>query len=252
VSVKIAVTGKGGTGKTAFVALLMRAIMPRLKPDEILLAVDADADTNLPAALGVKVTRTVGDMRERMMRERDKIPLDTSKEAALESWVFETIYEGDKFDLLVMGRPEGAGCYCYANNMLAAIMERIVDNYAVTVIDTAAGMEHISRQTISEVDALVVVTDNSRRGLETAERIRDIAKEVGMKFNRMYVVANKVTEETREKVKKNADELGLKLVGMVPYDPELAKIDMDGRPIVELPPDSIAVKAVAEIAEALL
>jgi len=144
VATRIAVTGKGGTGKTAFAALLIRAALPRLKPrKELLLAVDADPDTNLPAALGVQVRRTVGDMRERMMKERDSLPPDTSKERALESWVFETLHEGDGYDLLVMGRPEGPGCYCYANNMLASIVQRLVGNYAVTVIDTAAGLEHI-------------------------------------------------------------------------------------------------------------
>ncbi len=251
-SVKIAVTGKGGTGKTAFAALFMRAAIPGLKPNEVMLAVDADADANLAAALGVEVEKTIGDMREKMMRERDSIPLDTSKEAAFESWVFETLYEGNGFDLLVMGRPEGTGCYCYANNMLVAIMERIVDNYPVTVIDTAAGMEHISRQTISEVDILLVVTDNSRRGLGTAERIRDIANEIGMKFDRMYVVANKVTDETRDRVEKNASELGLDVIGTVPYDPQLAEIDLQGRPLIELPANSTAVMAVAEIAEVIL
>jgi CO dehydrogenase maturation factor len=249
---KIAITGKGGTGKTAFAALFMRAAIPGLKPNEVILAVDADADANLAAALGVEVEKTIGDMREKMMRERDSIPLDTSKEAAFESWVFETLYEGDGFDLLVMGRPEGTGCYCYANNMLTAIMERIVDNYPITVIDMAAGMEHISRQTISEVDILLVVTDNSRRGLGTAERIRDIAKEIGMKYDRMYVVANKVTDETRDRVVKNASELGLEVIGTVPYDPQLAEIDLEGKPLIELPANSTAVKAVAEIVEALL
>jgi len=135
-------------------------------------------------------------MREFMLQERDKLPPDTSKERLLESKVYEVLIEMPHYDLLVMGRPEGSGCYCFANNLLRGIMDRILKNYDLTIIDTAAGLEHLSRRIIRDVDELLVVTDGSRRGLQTAERIRELAKSLDLKIKNMHVIANKVTPKT--------------------------------------------------------
>ncbi|KAF5410239.1 MAG: CO dehydrogenase maturation factor [Candidatus Methanocomedens sp.] len=234
----IAITGKGGTGKTVMTAMFIRSLVNR---DKTILAIDADPDTNLPEALGDEVEETVGDQREFLMEERDNLPPDTDKERLLESKIYSVLAERHGYDLLVMGRPEGAGCYCFANNMLRGIMDRIVKNYDLTIIDTAAGLEHLSRGIIRDVDELVVVTDGSRRGLMTAERIRDLVKELNLKIRKMHVILNKVTPQNRERLNEYAQELGLEVAGMVPFDEEIARFDLDGRPLIELPDTSPAV-----------
>jgi len=242
----IAITGKGGTGKTAVAGMLIKQISKRNKT---LLAIDADPDSNLPDVLGVKVDKTIGDMREFMLQERDKMPPDTNKERLLESKVYEVLTEMPHFDLLVMGRPEGSGCYCFANNLLRGIMDRILKNYELTIIDTAAGLEHLSRRIIRDVDELLVVTDGSRRGLQTAERIRELAKSLNLNIKQMHVIANKVTQQNRAQIEEYAGELKMDLAGVVPFDEVLAKFDLEGRPLTELPENSRAMIATEEIAK---
>lgn len=244
----IAITGKGGTGKTAVAAMLIKHFSSAKKS---LLAIDADPDSNLPDVLGVKVDKTIGDMREFMLQERDRIPPDTNKESLLESKVYEVLTEMPRYDLLVMGRPEGSGCYCFANNLLRGIMDRILKNYDLTIIDTAAGLEHLSRRIIRDVDELLVVTDGSRRGLQTAERIRELAKTLSLNVRKMHVIANKVTPENRARIEDYARELKMDLVGIVPFDDILARFDLDGKPLAELPESSMALQGVGEIAKKL-
>jgi len=240
----IAITGKGGTGKTAIAGMLIRNLSTGKKA---ILAIDADPDSNLPDVLGAEVEKTIGDMREFMLTERDKLPPDINKESFLESKIYEILTERQGYDLLVMGRPEGAGCYCFANNLLRGIMDRILKNYDLTIIDTAAGLEHLSRRIIRDVDELLIVTDGSRRGLQTAERIRDLAKGLNLNIRKMHVIANKITPENRARIEEYAKELKMDLIGIVPFDNTLAKFDLEGRPLSELPEDSTAVKAVQEI-----
>jgi CO dehydrogenase maturation factor len=241
----IAITGKGGTGKTAVAGMLIKHLSSGKKT---LLAIDADPDSNLPDVLGVKVDKTVGDMREFMLQERDKMPPDTSKERVLESKVYEVLTEMPRYDLLVMGRPEGAGCYCFANNLLRGIMDGILKNYDLTIIDTAAGLEHLSRRIIRDIDELLVVTDGSRRGIQTAERIRDLAVSLNLNIKKMHVIANKVTPENRALIEEYAKELKMDIVGVVPFDEMLARFDLEGMPLAELPEDSEALREVGEIA----
>ncbi len=242
----IAITGKGGTGKTAVAAMLIKHLSSSTKT---LLAIDADPDSNLPDVLGVKVDKTIGDMREFMLQERDKMAPDTNKERLLESKVYEVLTEMPEYDLLVMGRPEGSGCYCFANNLLRGIMDRILKNYDLTIIDTAAGLEHLSRRIIRDVDELLVVTDGSRRGLQTAERIRELAKSLNLNIRKMHVIANKVTPENRAQIEEYARELKMDLVGVVPFDETLARFDLEGRPLSELPDGSAALRGVGEIVD---
>ncbi len=241
----IAITGKGGTGKTAVAGMLIKHLSAGNKT---ILAIDADPDSNLPDVLGIKVDKTIGDMREFMLAERDNMPPDTNKETLLESKVYEVLTEMPRYDLLVMGRPEGSGCYCFANNLLRGIMDRILKNYDLTIIDTAAGLEHLSRRIIRDMDELLVVTDGSRRGLQTAERIRDLAKSLNLNIKKMHVIANKVTPENRARIEEYASELKMDLVGIVPFDEVLAKFDLEGKPLAELPEDSAAFKGIGEIA----
>jgi len=242
----IAITGKGGTGKTAVAALLIKYLT---EGKNTVLAIDADSDTNLPAALGDTVENTVGGMRESLLEERDKLSPDTNKKSLLEGKIYSVLVEKPRYDLLVMGRPEGPGCYCYANDLLRGIMDQIANNYEIVIIDTAAGLEHLSRRIIRDVTDLLVVTDGSRRGLETAERIRDLIAELDLNIENLYVVLNKVTDTNRERLHEYASELNLKLVGMIPFDDNIAHFDLEGIPLAGLPEESLSVIEVAKIAK---
>lgn len=242
----IAITGKGGTGKTAVSGMLIKHLT---KNEKTILAIDADPDSNLPDVLGVNTGKTIGDMREFLFQERDNLPPDTNKESLLESRIYEVLVEMPKYDLLVMGRPEGSGCYCYVNNLLRGIMDRIIKNYDIVLIDTAAGLEHLSRKLIRDVDELLVVTDGSKRGLQTGERIKDLALSLDLNVRKMHIIANKVTEKSREAIKQYANDMGMDIAGMVPFDEELAQFDLEGRPLVELPEDSAAFKEMGVITE---
>jgi len=242
----IAVTGKGGTGKTAVTAMLIRYLIKSGKKYRI-LAIDADPDANLADALGVEVNKTIGDMREFMQQARYTTPPDTDKQRLIESKLFEILVEEEGFDLLVMGKPEGSGCYCFVNNLLRGVMDKTVTDYDLTIIDTPAGLEHLSRKTIPDLDTLVVVTDESRRGLTTAERIRELAGTLDLKYKELYVIVNKVTPERIAKVLDNAKDVGLKVIGTVPYDANLAKFDLVGDPLTGLPDDTPAVVEMKQI-----
>lgn len=244
----IAVTGKGGTGKTAITTLLIRHLT---KGNKVVLAVDADPDTNLPETLGCKVHRTIGDVKEFMHEERENLPPDVNKQSILESKIYEIIEELPGYDLLVMGRPEGAGCYCYVNNLLRGIMNKLVGNYDVLIIDAEAGLEHFSRKIFRQINDLLVVTDGSRRGLGTAERIRELVEELETDVDHIYVIANKVTDSTRETISSTAAELGLELIGMVPLDEMIVQRDLAGQSLMELPEDSPAVKEIENISRKL-
>ncbi|KGK98584.1 ATP-binding protein [Methanococcoides methylutens] len=244
----IAITGKGGTGKTAITSLLIRHLT---RTDKLVLAIDADPDTNLPETLGCETIKTVGDMKQFMQDERDNFPPDINKESIFESKIYEILEEMPKYDLIVMGRPEGSGCYCYVNNLLRGIMDKVVKNYDVVILDTEAGLEHFSRKIIRDVDDLIVVTDGSRRGLRTAERIRELTEELETNIKNIYVVANKVTDVNKEEIKKTAKDLDLELIGTVPMDSMIAERDLKGLPLFDLPDESVAVQEVGRIAEKL-
>ncbi|MHC1584840.1 MAG: ATP-binding protein [Candidatus Syntropharchaeia archaeon] len=245
----IAVTGKGGTGKTSVAALLIRYLTKKGKKN--ILAIDADPDTNLPEALGKTIKKTVGDIREGMLKEKEDLPATTDKQLLLEYKIMGIMEEGKDFDILAMGRPEGPGCYCAVNHQLRLIIDTITKNYDITIIDAEAGLEHLSRRTIRDVDFMLMVTDATKKGLETAKRIRDIARDLEIKVKKMYVVANKITENEMEKMEKYAEELGLDIIGAIPFDKNIASYDLDGKSLLELPDDSPSVLAIEEIAKKL-
>ncbi|HID26732.1 MAG TPA: ATP-binding protein [Methanosarcinales archaeon] len=244
----IAITGKGGTGKTTVSTLLIKYLENK---DGSLLAIDADPDANLPNALGVTVEKTVGEMREDLLEQRDKIPPSVDKELLFESKIYEVLLEKKNYDLLVMGRSEGSGCYCYVNNLLRGIMDRITKNYNFAIVDTAAGLEHFSRKIIHDVDILFVVTDESRKGLQTAERIRDLVNELDLNLKKIYIIANKVNEYSLKIIKKYTEEMDMELVGAIPYDTKLVEFDLVGEPLINLPDDSLAVMEVENIAKTI-
>lgn len=247
----VTVTGKGGTGKTMLTALLTTYLIRKTHGNISMLVVDADPNQNLDKVLGVKVDKTIGDLREELMEIKDKLPSSITKEKYFEYMIRNIIYEGEYFDLLVMGRPEGPGCYCYVNHLLRAILDKISEEYDVVIMDAEAGLEHLSRRTTRDVDALVIITDPTARGIVTAERIRDLIKELEIKVHEIYAVGNRVTPETAEKVEKELRRRGFKVLGLIPEDPYIQKLDLEGKPFINLPEDSLAYQAVGRIADKL-
>ncbi|HMK54757.1 MAG TPA: AAA family ATPase [Methanobacteriaceae archaeon] len=247
----IAVSGKGGVGKTLVTSLLIKELSQTGKD---ILAIDADPDSNLPEALGVDVDRTVGDVREELKRDtaQGRIPTGMNKWDILDYKIMESVSETSKFDLLVMGRPEGSGCYCAVNNILRKIIENLSANYDIIVIDTEAGLEHLSRRTTQNVDVMLVVTDNSKRGMLTAHRIGELADELEISFKDLYLILNRVKPEMESEVIKRAQETGLEIVGVIHEDDEVALFDLEGKPLVELSDDSNTVKAVSRILTSIL
>ena len=245
----ISVSGKGGTGKTTLAALLLKWLMVNTK--EVVLIVDADPATNLPDVLGVELLKTVGHVSKEMKDqiERGTLPLTTPKSELLEAWVFQTLVEEDRFDLLAMGRSEGEGCYCYVNNVLTRILDTLTKNYAVTILDMEAGLEHLSRRTDRDVDVMLIVTDPSRMGFQTAKRVKEIIDEVHIGVKHIFLVGNRFDDEVLNVLKETAKEIDIELAGNLPSDKNVMSYNISGKPLLDLPDDSPAYKAVEEIAE---
>lgn len=233
-----AVSGKGGTGKTVFSALLIRELAKKGS----VLAVDADADSNLPEVLGAEVYGTVGHIREDLLKKKSELPPQVGKDVWLEGKTHEILSENRGFDLLVMGRPEGPECYCMVNNLLRRIMDMLSENYAYIVIDSEAGLEHISRRTTISVQDMVIIADGSQQSFNTAVRIRELAQELKARFDHMYIVLNRMKNSDPER----AEKTGLTYLGSIPYDPEIDKACYEGVP---LPEHSAAAESVQHLLE---
>jgi CO dehydrogenase maturation factor len=241
----IAVTGKGGTGKTLVSALLIHFIS---KKSSKVLAVDADPDSNLADALGVEVEKTLGEIRELFQTSRDEMGT-MNKEQWLEGKIYEVICECRGYDLLVMGRPEGEGCYCFANSLLRGVLKKLTRHYEYIVIDSEAGLEHFSRKTIDSADYVLIVTDMSKKGLATAKRIKELTKELKLNFKDIMLVANRIANEAAEqRIKKFADEEGIKLLEILPYDEKVVELDLKGIPIVNLDEKSEVYRRMSKVA----
>lgn len=245
----IAVSGKGGSGKTTVSALLIRILSE--KTGKPVLAVDADPNANLNEALGVPVKGVVGEIRERLLQEKDNLSPSQTKEDYLNYMIQSSLIEQERYDLLVMGRPEGPGCYCYVNNLLRKILDSIASSYPLVVMDSEAGLEHFSRRTTRDVDTLLITTDPTARGVATAKRITDLIKEINTKVGRIYVIANRVSESTRNRIFEEIRRTGLDCIGAIPEDPLVQEFDVNGKPIFDLPADAPAYKAMLEIARRL-
>jgi CO dehydrogenase maturation factor len=248
----IAIVGKGGTGKTTFAALAIKYLLEAgLTP---VLAIDADPSSNLNMALGMELEQTVGQIRE---DTRDQVTGGTfqsgiSKPDWFEYQVEQCVVEGVDLDLLAMGRPEGPGCYCAANHMLRAAIDRLGNSYRSVVIDNEAGMEHISRQTTRDVDWLFIVSDLSQRGLAAAEHIVRLVDSLGTRIGRAGLILNRVDGEVPPALRERAERLGVPLLGLLPQDPAITRQDAEGRPLVELDDTSAVYPAVKAILEECL
>ena len=239
----VALAGKGGTGKTTMAGLLIKFLLKQNKTP--ILAVDADCNANLNEVLGVKLGNTLGNAREDM--KKGDVPSGMTKDIFIEMKLEEAVVEADGFDLVVMGQPEGAGCYCAANTLLTNYLERLSGNYPFIVMDNEAGMEHISRLTTKDVDILLIVSDSSRRGLQAAVRIDELARCLNIGIGKSYLVINQAREKPPEPVMDKLKKANLELIGSVPADDLIYDYDFNGRPTIEMPEDSISVKAAFEI-----
>lgn len=248
----IAVAGKGGVGKTTFSSLVTLYLAGRgLKP---VLAVDADANSNLHSVLGLELKATVGGVREEMtVKARgQELPQGMSKQDILEMQVEQSLLETPDFDLISMGRPEGPGCYCAINNMLRVLIDSMSEHYMYVVIDNEAGMEHLSRRTTRAVDVMFIVSDPSQRGLQTAARIRALAGEMDINVGRYLLVLSRVRGPLEPELAEAVEKTGLELAGVVPDDPEVSRLDGAGLPMSGLTEDSAARKAVGKIMDDIM
>jgi CO dehydrogenase maturation factor len=235
----IALAGKGGTGKTTLAGLLIKYLIKNHKTP--VLAVDADSNSNLNEVLGVAVDGTLGNAREDM--KKGNVPSGMTKDVFMSMKLEQAVAESESFDLVVMGRPEGAGCYCAANSLLTGFLEKLVDNYPYIVMDNEAGMEHVSRLTTKNVDVLLLVTDPSRRGLQAALRIDELARELNIGVGKSFLVINQVKEPPSDGFLKLIVDAGVELAGTVPADATVYDFDYQGRPTIQMPETSPSVQA---------
>jgi len=244
----IAVSGKGGVGKTTTTALMVK-VLSEANPERNILVIDANPDSNLPEVLGIPVSRTVGmvtdDLRKAL--EKSEIPPTMTKEDILETRIFEILREAPNFDLLVMGRGEGEGCYCPVNAFLARIIDRLSNNYDLTIIDMEAGLEHLSRRTDRDVDIMIVVTDPSSMGLQTAKRVKEVAKEVHIEFKKFYLIGNRFKPEMESMLRDEAKKLGYEFVGIIPDDNNIFTYNLTGKTLLNLSINSPAIPAIKQI-----
>ena len=245
----IAIAGKGGTGKTTVAAFLIELLADKGS----VLAIDADPSSNLHMVLGLPLEETVGGVREEMLTavSTGSFGVGLSKQDWFDLRINEALVESDRVDLLAMGRPEGPGCYCAANNILRVCIDRLAESYDYVVIDNEAGMEHISRRTTRDVDILIAVSDPTIRGVAAVGRIADLVSELQTKVGRMGLVINRFNGKLSAPVEEAVRKLNVELLGVVPEDEGILECDATGKPLVSLPPESPARQAVEAIARKL-
>jgi CO dehydrogenase maturation factor len=251
-SYTIAFAGKGGTGKTSLAALTIKYLIEKRKKP--VLGVDADSNSCLNEALGVEVHKTVGKLREESLdtaRSGSERPGGMSLEQMFDYEIQQSIIEADGFDLLVMGRPEGPGCYCAANNIIRKYTDKLSESYAYVVLDNEAGMEHLSRLTTHKVDILLIVSDPTMKGILTAKRIVELVAELKLRADRCLLIINRVTVEDGSALKVKAGEYGVEVAGLIPNDDSISRFDLAGKPLKQLPEDSVSVKALFGILDTL-
>ncbi len=241
-SFTIAISGKGGTGKTTLAAMVLRYLLEKGKGP--VLSVDADSNSNLNEVLGVEVRATIGEAREEMKKE---VPTGMTKDIWFEYKIQEALSEHKGFDLIAMGRPEGPGCYCAANTLARKCLDLLTGNYRYIVIDNEAGMEHFSRLTTRDVDLLFIVSDSSRRSILTASRIRDLIHQLDLRIGREVLVINRLQEELSPEALEEIQKQKLELGGTIPVDERIYRYDLDGKPTFQLPPDATSVQAAQKI-----
>lgn len=243
----IVIAGKGGTGKTTISAALT-TMLSTVKTGSV-LAVDADPNSNLSEALGVESPNSISDIIDEVAKSPDAIPAGMGKDSFIEYRIHQDIVETEGFDLLVMGKPEGPGCYCYINNVLRNIMNKLILDYSYVIIDNEAGMEHFSRKTTRVCQKLIVVSDESKVGLKSAHRIFDLVKILGIEASKKYLIVNKTGDG--QDLQFLTGRWGIDGVFYVPYDKELLALSSKGVPLKNFWRDSMALSAVEKIGDVI-
>lgn len=240
----IALAGKGGTGKTTVACLIVRII----KENQLgsILAVDADPNSNLCEALGLELKETIGKILDDIAVHPEKVPVGIPKDSFIEYQVHTAIAEGDGFDVLTMGRPEGPGCYCYVNNVLRNVMARLIEDYDYVVIDNEAGLEHLSRRTTRNADALVVISDTTPVGLRAAKRISELARELDIKTKKDLLIINCCDRDIE---KEKITGLKLDYLGFVPLDSQIKDASLNGNSLMELKEDALSLNALRRLGD---
>jgi CO dehydrogenase maturation factor len=241
----IAITGKGGVGKTTVSALLVKQLVASGKTP--VLAIDADPNSCLDAALGVKVEKTVGGVREEARQKVQKGMSGITKQEFLQLKIAESLVESEGFDMIAMGRPEGAGCYCYANNVLKSVIAEIADQYPYVVLNNEAGLENLSRRIVARVNLLVIVSDASNSGLETVRRLHMLANEMGIKYDKLLVIINRLWNGLPDKAETIQGGTGAEAVIGLPDDAEVAGFAEQGRSFTGLPDENAVLQMVDKI-----
>lgn len=238
----IAMAGKGGVGKTTVSALVTRYFAKH--QNDPLLAIDADPNSNLGETLGLNIEKTVGDIREDFMKDPQAVPSGMDKMLYLEMLMNQVLIEQNTFDLLVMGRQEGQGCYCMVNNILNRFADELEKNYKYMLVDNEAGMEHLSRRTSGKVDILMLVTDYALRGLRAVGRINEMLDDLKLDVKHKGLIVNRAPETLSKAFLDEVESIGVPILCTIPDDPNLLEFDMERRSVLELEDDSPAVYAV--------
>jgi len=241
----IAVSGKGGTGKTTISALIISWLAEHRSKS--ILAVDADSNVNLNEMLGVRLKETVGSVREEMKNLANEIPGGMSKPEFLEYKIFSSLVESPDFDLMAMGRPEGPGCYCYANTLLRDILDSLSNRYDFIVIDNEAGMEHLSRRTARRIDYLLMVSDPTVRGIQTAGKISRLVDELEARIKKKSLLLNRCSGYLSQTLLDAVSSESLELFGCLPEDEKLLKNNQEGKPIWDILRSSAAYAALSRL-----
>lgn len=257
----IAVAGKGGVGKTTIAAMLIKYLM-KTQPGAI-LAIDADPSSNLNMVLGLDLEWTVGEIREDMLAQvKESLTAGGAAMGALRGGMNKHDYldyhvrtalsEGERFDLIAMGRSEGAGCYCAVNHNLRQVVDALSKNYRYVVIDNEAGMEHLSRRTTRDVQILLVISDPTQRGLVAAQRIARFRHELDIQIEASYLILNRLAGPMPPALQETVADMEIPLLGVVPADEELAQFEFSGRPLVDLGDASPVYGSVAAMMQKLI
>jgi CO dehydrogenase maturation factor len=244
-SFSIAVAGKGGSGKTSISSLIIRYLIKNgAKP---ILAVDADPNANLGESMGFEVKETVGLMLDRFQKDKIDIPSGMTKEAYLEYKLNGILIENQYFDLMTMGRGEGQDCYCYPNLILRKFIDRLADNYKYIVMDNEAGMEHLSRGTTQDIDELLIVSNHSVKGVRTIARIKELVSELKLRVKHESIVINMAPAQLDPLIVNELEKLGLKPDAIIPQDEQVYQSDLKLKSLLDLPDNSISVKAIERL-----
>jgi len=257
----IALAGKGGVGKTTTSAMVIKYLV-QSQPGAI-LAIDADPSSNLNMVLGLDLEWTVGEIREGLLTQVKESLLaggaamgtvsgGMSKRDYLDYEIRSSLSEGDRFDLIAMGRSEGPGCYCAVNHNLREVVDSISKNYRYAVIDNEAGMEHLSRRTTRDVQHLLIVTDPTQRGLVAAERIAGFRNELDIQIENSYLILNRLNGPVPDALQARIDQMDIPLLGIIPADQELMEFEFSGRPLVDLGDESPVYQAVTAMMRKIL